>query len=318
MSNKSSYPPPLCSSLTLETTDIVVSYLFFFMFPIALSLNGMAAWVSLHLRSTSTFIIYLKNLVASDLLLTLTIPPMAASLLPEATNELKTFNCRYTEVVFYCCLYTGIGLMGLISLDRFFKIVRPCGKLLGQHMVFSIVMSSSVWVLIFGGTAIPTMIMTDQNPDNNSAHSCMSLKSQAAITFHVLVVISMESLFWIVSIMIVFCYICITAKVLQSFRTSGSSNSQGKKKTKLRVFLILFVFFICFLPLHVMRVPFTLERNEGKLNICTSKLLHKLALWVSTTNACLDPILYIYLCRQYRNKLFSIIKSGAIEKKNNS
>ena len=303
-----------CTHYNLATVDVAVSCLYFILFPVALLFNGVAAWVSLHLRSTSTFIVYLKNLVAADLLMTLMLPPMAASMLPEATVELRAFACRYSYVIFYCCLYTSITLMGLISLDRFFKIVRPCGKLLGQNVVFSFVMSSSVWVALFGGTAVPTVVLTDQDPANKTGEFCMTLKSPAGVTLHKYVVLSMEILFWLVSILIVFCYICITLKVLQSFRNSGSNNSSGKKKTKLRVFLILLVFFVCFVPLHMMRVPFTLY-EVFDVDMCTQMwvvIVTKLFLWLSTTNACLDPLLYIYLCREFRDKLVDMMKARGI------
>lgn len=150
-----------------------------------------------------------------------------ASYLEQQLN-LKVFDCRYFSVIFYNCLYTSIALMGLISLDRFFRIVRPGGKMLGQNVFFSLVITL-VWVVLSGTTVLTTVILTDQDPVN----SCMSLKSLAGLTLHKYVVLSMEILFWLVSILIVLCYICINLKVLQSFRNSGSNNSHGKKKTKL-------------------------------------------------------------------------------------
>ncbi|XP_045930172.1 P2Y purinoceptor 14-like [Micropterus dolomieu] len=314
MSNNSALFSSDCATSSQVTVNVAITYLFFFLFPVALLLNGIAAWVSLHLPSTSTFIVYLKNLVASDLLLTLTLPVTAASMLPEAAVELRIFACRYSYVIFYCCLYTSIALMGLISLDRFFKIVRPCGKMLGQNVIFSLVMSTLVWMGLFGFTVIPTIILTDQTPVNITGDFCISLKSLAGVTIHKNVVISMEILFWLVSILIVFCYICITLKVLQSFQKSGSNNSQGKNKTKLRVFLILFVFFVCFVPLHVMRVPFTQYEIFG-IEGCAQMwvvIVQKFFLWLSTTNVCLDPLLYIYLCKEYRDKLVDIMKAKGI------
>ncbi|XP_071401446.1 P2Y purinoceptor 13-like [Centroberyx affinis] len=313
-SNNTSYVSSECAPFSHDTIHVAVSVLYFLLFPIALLLNGVAGWVSLHLRSTSTFIVYLKNLVAADLLMTLTLPLMAARTLPGATLELKVFACRYSDVIFYCCLYTSITVMGLISLDRFFKIVRPCGRLFGQNLVFSFVMSALVWVVMFGGTALPTIILTDQIPGNKTGDLCMSLKGPAGVTLHKVVVLFMESIFWFVSMLVVFCYICITNKVLQSFRNSGSSNSQGKKKTKLRVFLILLVFFVCYVPLHMVRIPFT-QHELLEDSVCTKvwvEITNNFALWLSTTNACLDPLLYIYLCREFKEKLVDMLKARGI------
>lgn len=314
VSNDSALFPSNCSSSSLLVANVAISCLYFLVFPIALLLNGTALWVSLHLRSTSTFIVYLKNLVAADLLLTLTLPLTGASKLPGAAVELRVFDCRFSSVIFYCCMYTSISLMGLISLDRFFKIVRPGGMMLGQNVLFSLVMSILVWVLLFGATVIPTVILTENEPINSSEHFCLSLKSPAGLTLHSFVVVFMEVLFWLVTVLVVFCYICITVKVLQSFRQSGSNNSQGKKKTKLRVFLVLVVFFMCFVPLHILRIPFNMNVSSDS-DDCTKMwllIVYKFALWVSTTNACLDPLLYIYLCREFKDKLVDMMKTTGI------
>lgn len=313
-SNITSYLSRECSTLSYHTADVAVCVLYLLMFPVALLLNAVAGWVSLHLQSTSTFIVYLKNLVAADLLLTLSIPLMAASTLPGATVEIKMVACRYSIVILFCCLYTSISLMGLISLDRFFKIVRPCGSSLGQNLVFSRVMCSLVWVVIFGSTAIPTIILTDRDPGNTTGDFCMSLKGPAGLTLHQFVILFMETLFWFVSVLVVVCYICITKKVLQSFRNSGSNNSQGKKKTKLRVFLILLVFFVCFVPLHMLRIPFTMYELSHE-TVCADdwmKIANNFALLLSTTNVCLDPLLYIYLCREFKEKLMDMMKVRGI------
>lgn len=312
--NISSLSSSACAPVSMDIVNVAVSYLFFFSFPIALLLNGVAAWVSLRLRSTSTFIVYLKNLVAADLLLTLTLPSVAASMLPEAADALRAFVCRYSGVLFYSCLYTSIALMGLISLDRFFKIVRPYGKVLGQNVAFSVVTSATVWVVVFGATAIPTIILTNQHPVNVTGDFCVSMKGAAGVALEKVVVLFMETLFWFVTVLIAYCYMCITLKVLESFRNSGSNNNRGKKKTKLRVFLILFVFSVCFVPLHIMRIPFTLYQSFN-IDVCPQTwvlIAHEIALWLSTTNCCLDPLLYICLCREYREKIVHMMKAGGV------
>ncbi|KAF7219370.1 P2Y purinoceptor 13-like [Nothobranchius furzeri] len=315
MYNNSSHFSSGCTSFSLVDIDVVVACLFLVLFPVALLLNGVALWVSLHLQSLSTFIVYLKNLLMADLLMTMTMPLIAASMLPGATSELKVFNCRYAGVVFYTSMYTSITLMGLISLDRFFKIVQPCGKVLGQNVMFSVIMCSVVWVALFGGTAFPHFILTDQAPNNRSASFCMALKSPAGTALHSYVVALMELLFWLVCSLVVFCYSCITMKVLQSFRNSGSNNRQGKKKTNRRVFLILLVFFVCFVPLHFLRIPYTLYQIFH-ISVCRQKwvlILHKFSVWVASSNAILDPFLYIYLCKDYREKLIDLMKGCGID-----
>ncbi|XP_045069559.1 G-protein coupled receptor 87-like [Coregonus clupeaformis] len=178
---------------------MAISSLYFLLFIPALIINGVAVLVCMQLRSTSTFMVYLKNLVVTDLLMTLSIPLKAANILPSAPLTLKAFTCRYSDVIFYLCMYMSIILLGLISLDRFFKIVRPCGRLLGQNLVFGKVLSASIWVVLLATNVIPTMILTNQVPTNKTKEYCMKMKSDAGQAFHRDVVLFNSAIFWMVT-----------------------------------------------------------------------------------------------------------------------
>ncbi|XP_044057428.1 P2Y purinoceptor 13-like [Siniperca chuatsi] len=287
------------------------------MFPIALLLNGVAAWVSLHLKSTSTFVVYLKNLVAADIIMTLIIPVSAASDLPAMSNILFVLSCRYFSGIFYSTLYSCITLLGLISLDRFFKIMTPHSKWFGQNLTFSKLISGSVWVIMFGGSALPNIILSNKSVANMTEIStCMKLKGPAGLELHHRTVIYLNVLFWLVSVVIAVCYICITNKVIQSFRSSGSINNQGKQKIKLRVFLVVVVFFVSFGPYHIVRIPYTFQQvNRASYTDCSylrGRFAKELSLWFATTNICMNPLLYIFLCREFKEKLKSMMKNVSI------
>ncbi|KAF4076786.1 hypothetical protein AMELA_G00219100 [Ameiurus melas] len=104
--------------------DIALPILYFTIFPPALLLNLVVAWICLHLKANSTFMVYLKHLVAADLLMTLTFPIRGASELPEASHGLHAFACRFSSVFFYLAMNMSVILMGLISLDRYLKIAK--------------------------------------------------------------------------------------------------------------------------------------------------------------------------------------------------
>ncbi|XP_039645020.1 P2Y purinoceptor 13-like [Perca fluviatilis] len=262
----------------------VVPALYLLMLPIALLLNSVAAWVSLHLKSTSTFVVYLKNLVAADIIMTLVIP-----------------------------IKTARDLPGFISLDRFFKIMMPHSKF-SQNLTFSKLMSGTAWVVLIGGAALPNIILSSNTSVANMTEvtSCMQLKGPAGLKFHEKVVISQNVFFWLVSVVIAVCYICIANKVIQSFRNSGSSNNQGQQKIHLRVFLVVIVFVVSFGPYHIISIPYTFEQvRDSSYNGCsyfTSKLAKELSLWLASTNVCMIPLLYVFLCREFKEKLVSMMK----------
>uniref|UniRef100_A0A3Q2DS18 Purinergic receptor P2Y13 n=1 Tax=Cyprinodon variegatus TaxID=28743 RepID=A0A3Q2DS18_CYPVA len=292
----------------------IVPSLFFLMFPIALLLNVVAAWVSVHLKSTSTFVVYLKNLVAADIIMTLMIPIKAAGDLPDTWEQLSGPTCRFFAVIFYNAQYTCIALLGLISLERFFKIMMPHSRLSGQSLTMSKVVSATVWLVLFIGTGLPNIILTNKTLNNTSViTTCMVLKGPAGVAFHEATSLLMNIFFWFVSVVIVVCYICIANRVIQSYRNSGSNNSQGKQKIKLRVFLVIIVFFISFAPYHIIRIPYTSQQVSYSSTDCFQTYDHlqfakELTHWLATTNICMDPLLYVFLCREFKEKLMSMTK----------
>ena len=78
-------------NISRSVVDVVLSSLYFLIFVPALLLNVTVMWVLLRLKTKTTFMVYLKNLVAVDLLMTLTVPLKAANELPDAALGLRVF-----------------------------------------------------------------------------------------------------------------------------------------------------------------------------------------------------------------------------------
>lgn len=53
---------------------VVFPVLYSFLFLVGMSLNGLAVWIFLRIPSQSHFIIYLKNIVVADVIMTFTFP----------------------------------------------------------------------------------------------------------------------------------------------------------------------------------------------------------------------------------------------------
>ncbi|XP_056139660.1 P2Y purinoceptor 14-like [Lampris incognitus] len=306
-------PPLVCDSeFKKDSVDMIVSILFFLLFIPGLILNGVAAWVSLRLRCKTTFVVYLKNLVAADLLMTLTLPLEATSGLPSAPVILEVVSCKYSAVIFYFSMYMSVMLLGFISLDRFFKVVRPNGRFLCQNPLFGKAVSASIWMIYLCLVVVPTIILTDQEHKGVRKDYCMKMKSEAGLRLHKGVVLGSMILFWVVCAVTCFCYTCIAWRVWRSYRTSGSNSSKVCQKTKARVFVILAVFLLCYAPYHAIRVPYT--QVQVRMENCKMSTLYKakkLTLWLSATNVCLDPLIYFFLCRAFRKKLYKMCSLGS-------
>ncbi|XP_062409207.1 P2Y purinoceptor 13-like [Sardina pilchardus] len=300
--------------IDLDAVNLAFKCLYFILFVPALVLNVMAAWISWNLNTKSSFVVYLKNLVAADLLMTFIIPLRAADRLRGSDPALRAFNCQFGSVLFYLCMYVSIVLMGVISLDRFFKIVQPSGKLLGQSAFFGKVVSAVVWVALLSTTTIPTMALTNEDPNRNSsnrnktAEMCMAMKSQVGKDYHSAVISFCNGIFFVVLVITGLCYTGIAKRVIESHRNSGSANKEGKRKIKARVFVVLAVFLVCFAPYHITRIPYVQSQVVNRINCnwAVLKAAKIMTLWLATTNVCLDPLIYFLLCKAFRKKLLEV------------
>ncbi|XP_060761231.1 P2Y purinoceptor 13-like [Neoarius graeffei] len=287
---------------------IALPSLYFMIFPPALVLNLTVAWICLHLQANSSFMVYLKHLVAADLLMTLTFPVRAASELSGASPGLHAFACRFSSVFFYLAMNMSVILMGLISLDRYLKIVRSGGSLLCQNLFLTHVLSFTFWFVLIGSNTLPIIFTTNQDPTNMTGEFCMAMKSELGLYWHEAVIIVAKVIFWTVCIVIVFCYICIAKTVLESYQRSRGNNDKRKRKAKLRVFLILIVFLICYVPYHSIRIPYTLLQIKSNCSCARVffKIAKDLTLWLSALNVCLDPLIYFFLCKAFREKFWDM------------
>uniref|UniRef100_A0A673GF90 P2Y purinoceptor 13-like n=1 Tax=Sinocyclocheilus rhinocerous TaxID=307959 RepID=A0A673GF90_9TELE len=278
-----------CSSIFQYCVQLVTSVLFpclyAALFLVAFVLNSLAAWIFFQIRSTSTFVVYLKNVVVADLLMTLTVPVKALTDAGLGSWQLRAFHCRYSAVLFYTTMYISILLLGLISLDRYLKIVHPFGKCALQRVSVGRILCAVVWVVMLS-LALPNVILSNHMPQISSGAKlrCTKMKGKMGLLWHEGFNYFCQVVFWGTLALMVVCYTFISRKVFESVLTNAKLSSPPQ------VFVVVGVFFVCFAPFHLARVPYTLSQTQ-------------ITLWISSTNVCLDPLIYVFLCRVFRRKL---------------
>ena len=116
-----------------------------------------------------------------------------------------------------------------------------------------------------------------------------------------------QVVFWGTLVLMLFCYTFISRKVYESYTASRSSSEDTTRRTKAKVFVVVAVFFICFAPFHFARIPRTLDHIGITVNHCRAQntiyIAYETAKWLATTNPCLDPLIYIFLCKTFRRHL---------------
>ncbi|KAK4820491.1 hypothetical protein QYF61_027952 [Mycteria americana] len=184
-----------------EFTTIVLPVLYLIIFLASILLNGLAVWIFFHIRNKTSFIFYLKNIVVADLLMTLTFPFKIIQDSQLGPWHFNSFLCRYTTVLFYANMYTTIVFLGLISIDRYLKVVKPFGDSRMYSITFTKILSACVWV-VMAFLALPNLILTNGYPTKKNIDDCVKLKSPLGVKWHTAVIYINTCMFVVVLIII--------------------------------------------------------------------------------------------------------------------
>ncbi|XP_053728809.1 P2Y purinoceptor 12 [Synchiropus splendidus] len=299
---------------------VVFPVLYSILFLVGLSLNGLAVWVFLRTPSRSHFIIYLKNIVVADVIMTFTFPFKVLSDSNMASTAVRVFVCRVSSVLFYLTMYISILFFGFISIDRCRKTLDPFRATNATRLARRKILSGAIWAVLLV-LCLPNVILTNV-PPRSHYFKCSDLKTQAGLFWHEVVNHVCQVIFWGNLVTVIICYTLITKELYRSYSRTKShaadatqNSRQSKRKMNANVFLVLAVFFVCFVPFHFARVPYTMSQTRGLLFDCKLKLfffqLKESTLFLSSLNSLLDPLIYFFLCKSFRTTLFKTLRLPA-------
>ncbi|KAM9811644.1 P2Y purinoceptor 14 [Syngnathus typhle] len=324
--------PVNSTQLTVNQSDAsgvlthgVLPWLYLLLCAAGVPLNGAAAWIFFRVPSDSALVVYLKNMAVADLLMLATFPFRVAAQLGLGGWRLHVVLCRYTSVLFYSSMYVGILFMGLISLERYVKVVRRPGGSASAHFLQRVgaarLLALLAWSLLIL-CVLPNAVLTGGRPaDRETSRHCMRLKSPLGVQWHRVSTFFSVGLFWLTLLVLAFCYSSITRRIYRSSRPQGGGGGGSRRhgddvrrKSNRSIFCILAVFVICFVPYHVCRVPYTLSQMPASGFSRASRLLlfqaKEATLFLSAVNVCLDPVIYFLMCHRFRESLLAKLSRG--------
>ncbi|NXN08964.1 P2Y12 protein, partial [Indicator maculatus] len=292
-----------------RVSQVIFPLLYTILFLVGITMNGLAMWVFFKVSSKSHFIIFLKNTVISDLLMTLTFPFKILSDAKLVSWALRGFVCQVTQVVFYFTMYISILFLGLITIDRYQKATSPFRTSTPRSLLGAKVLSTAIWVSMFV-LSLPNMILSNKKQTPKTVKKCALLKSELGLVWHEVVNYVCQLIFWLSLAVIVVCYILISRELYKSYRRTRGTGKASKKTVNVKVFIIITVFFVCFVPFHFTRIPYTLSQTRDVFHCSARRTLFYLkesTLWLTSLNACLDPFIYFFLCKSFRKSLLDML-----------
>ncbi|KAM8952838.1 putative G-protein coupled receptor 34 [Pelodytes ibericus] len=266
---------------------------------VSLLSNTLALFVfSANCQRCTSIIIYMKNLAVADLLLSLCLPFRVAY----QNNDGPPILCKIVGAFFYLNMYASIMFLSLISLDRYLKIIKP----LQQYKIHSISWSTRatqiVWLIniIF---IIPFLF--EKQGNEPCSQKCFHFKQKGSIG--AAINLSAVLVFFIILMLFVYFYGKISSKLHHAslVKTQPQTKRNSSRAMK-KSFIVLVIFIVCFVPYHVVRVPYILAQIEVIASLSWKQTLHitnELVLCLSAFNSCLDPVIYFFLSDSFKRAI---------------
>ncbi|XP_067233141.1 G protein-coupled receptor 34 like [Chanodichthys erythropterus] len=298
----------LTTNETCKIHDGILSPLlpigYIFIFCIGLLCNTVTLYIFFLRRHTdSSMAVYMRHLALADTMLVLCLPVRVYY-----HNKVGPFYlCKVVGIFFYLNMYSSILFLSLISLDRYLKIIKPVWVFSIQKTKWSHMASYIVWVVLISGM-IP--FLTSNSLKHPCDEVCFHFHSKGTVggTINLTTVV-----FFLVFYVAFLCfYVKITNKLRTMSMGNGDPKAQSRKKRVIvKTFLVPSIFTLCFLPYHVIRIPYVLAQMNVIGDLHSQQLLHILnesTLLLSALNSCLDPIVYYFLSSAYRKTILCAIQ----------
>ncbi|RXN29527.1 putative G- coupled receptor 34 [Labeo rohita] len=289
-----------------ENLRLPLAVLYSLIFLFGLAGNLLALWVFLFLHSRRNSVrVFLINVALADLVLLACLPFRVLYHARGNVWSLGPHACKAVGNLFYMNMYVSITLMGLISLDRYLKIIgvrgsqRGCGPRWIRGSRWSLVTCGLLW----GSSLVMVVPMIALTEGNEEAEKCFHYKQRKQARGKAYFNLFMVAVFWLVFVVLLASYGRIARRLLRASRDKPDlPNAPRLARTAKKSFVVPLLFTICFAPYHAFR-GFYVASQLRDISCETQRfmdLTNEVMLLLSALNSCLDPVMYFVLSGSVR------------------
>lgn len=200
-------------------------------------------------------------------------------------------------------MYCSILTMMAIGIDRYLGIVRPMlFRQIRRRKSIAVMSCFLMWAVVL--SVLFPLMTTDLTFYIAELHitTCFdvlkkdmlpTLGAWAAFLFSMVFL-----LFLLPFCVTIFCYISVICKLARDSKTA-----QKKRAIRLAI-IVLMVFTVCFAPNNILLLAHTVLRLYFQKS---AYMAYKLSLCLSCLNSCLDPFIYYFASKDFRQKLRQIV-----------
>ncbi|KAK9969402.1 hypothetical protein ABG768_027579 [Culter alburnus] len=295
-----------------ESARILFPIFYCLVFVISVAGNSLVLWITCQKKQKmNSTTIYLINLAISDTLFTLALPGRITYYIRGFDWPFGDLLCRLTAMIFYCNTYASIAFMTCISVDRYLAMLhrQRCQRLRKTKVVRGI--CALVWVVVLLETS--PLLFRSTMETRSSHNTCMEFFNFDGHKMAYILLLACVIGFCMPLGLILFCYSRVSCKLYKTAKENPVTNKSGSNsRAKNMILLILLSFVVCFSPYHVNIIQFAVRRLYHEPSCEEFKTL-KMSLQVTVAmmnfNSCLDPLIYFFAIKTYKQRVMSLFKS---------
>ncbi|XP_032888158.1 G-protein coupled receptor 55-like [Amblyraja radiata] len=268
-------------------------------FALGLVINSTALWIlCFRLKNWTESMIYMTNLIFSDLLLLFSLPFKMHAFQKSGEWHLGPRFCEFVESLYFVNTYGTILLIMLISLDRYIAIRYPILARTLRSPQKAAVACTVLWLCVWSAS-IPNYFQ--KSP---TTHQCFmgfdEFWKRADIP------LTMLALFAIAALAVIFC----SVRIIRTLRRVVEEREEINMSTSMKIISSnLVTFLLCFTPYHVAMLLYLLARKcympvEYQAPL---RVFLQVSQCLATTNCCLDAMYYYLIIKEFWKSKHRII-----------
>lgn len=271
--------------------------------------NSYVLWVFARLypsKKLNEIKIFMVNLTVADLLFLITLPLWIVYYYNEGNWILHKFLCNLAGCLFFINTYCSVAFLGVITYNRYQAVAYPIKTAQSTTRKRGISLCVVIWIsivataLYFLATDSTNVVRTKDGSGNiTRCFEHYEPRSVPILVVHVFIAFC----FFLVFLLILFCNLVIIHTLLTR-KVRQQRKPEVKRRALWMVCTVLAVFIICFVPHHMVQLPWTLAELGYQTNFHQAiNDAHQITLCLLSTNCVLDPVIYCFLTKKFRKHL---------------
>ncbi|XP_004434302.1 PREDICTED: B1 bradykinin receptor [Ceratotherium simum simum] len=255
--------------------------------------------------------IYLANLAASDLVFVLGLPFWAENIRNQFNWPFGALLCRFVNGVIKANLFTSIFLVVAISQDRYSVLVNPMASRRRRRRRRAQATCVLIWV-VGGLLSVPTFLLRSVKtvPELNIS-ACVLLLPHEAWNFARIVELNVLAFLLPLAAIVFFNYHILASLRGRAEVSRTRCGGLPDGKTTVLILLLVATFLVCWAPYHFfafLEFLFQVQAIRGCSWENFTDLGLQYANFFAFTNSCLNPVIYVFVGRLFRTKVWELYK----------